>query len=112
MYAAREMVAEEGIYGEGRAYVEGEPHRELGVRPRVPRWPRLVRERAVELAPDPDDELWRLGEACAKAYIEADALHYRAMTLLAEFDRREGWLHRGRCPALPGHDAPGRVRPA
>jgi len=114
MYAVRHMVAEEGIYG------EGELHTELGVRPRVPRWPRLVREQAVadwsgrvdghphhadvgqpEIEPevdpnaDPEDELWRLGEACAKAYIEADALHYRAMTLLAEFDRREGWQDTG-----------------
>jgi len=46
-------------------------------------------------APDPDDELFLLGEACADAYMQADALHYRAMELLAEFHRREGWKGTG-----------------
>ena len=76
------------------------------------RWPRLVREHAVDHwgagecptevgadAPeppiDPDDELYLLGEQCATAYIEADTLHYQAMKLLAEFDRRGGWQETG-----------------
>jgi len=83
------------------------------------RWQTLVRERAVERwgpagprhittaslereadplltpDPDPDDEIYRLGERCAEAYIEADALHYQAMVLLAEFHRRRGWQDTG-----------------
>jgi hypothetical protein len=99
----------------------------------VPKWPRLVRETAVEPwigprepaapcavpqdatgtgptatlpettppAPDPDptsdpeDELFLLGEQCAEAYMQADALHYRAMRLLAEFHHRDGWQDTG-----------------
>ena len=61
----------------------------------VGRWPRLVRETALELQPDPADELYRLGERCAEAYIQADALHYQAMVLLAEFHRRRGWQDSG-----------------
>ncbi|MFH1763606.1 MAG: DUF222 domain-containing protein, partial [Gemmatimonadota bacterium] len=73
-----------------------------------PRWPRLVREAAVDgwpgmpdddtttdLLTDPEDELFLLGERCAQAYMQADALHYHAMVLLAEFDRRSGWEDSG-----------------
>ena len=84
-----------------------------------PRWPRLVRERAreswvevmdpraegvdnpaevaaaAEPLTDPEDELFLLGERCAQAYMQADALHYQAMKLLAEFDRRKGWEDTG-----------------
>jgi hypothetical protein len=87
-------------------------------------WPRLVREVAHEsepgwvaeaeadvaafpvpdaaavsdpeaAVPDPEDELFLLGERCAEAYMQADALQYRAMKLLAEFHRREGWRDTG-----------------
>ena len=63
----------------------------------TPRWPRLVREAAVEWEPeaDPSDELFLLGERCAEAYMQADALQYQAMKLLAEFHRREGWRDTG-----------------
>ena len=44
---------------------------------------------------DPEDELFLLGERCAEAYMQADALHYQAMRLLAEFDRRSGWQDTG-----------------
>jgi hypothetical protein len=76
-----------------------------------PRWPTLVRESAAERwkgcsddhtasphpdpHPDPEDELFLLGERCARAYMQADALHYQAMKLLAEFDRRSGWRDTG-----------------
>ena len=40
---------------------------------------------------DLDDQDYLLGERCALAYMQADALHYRAMTLLAEFDARSGF---------------------
>ena len=50
---------------------------------------------AADLRTDPEDELFLLGERCAQAYMEADALHYQAMKLLAEFDRREGWQDTG-----------------
>ncbi|MCW8985950.1 MAG: HNH endonuclease [Thermoanaerobaculales bacterium] len=71
--------------------------------PRVSRWPMVVREQAVEAWPqgtagpdnDPDDELYQLGEQCAVAYLQADALHYHAMTLLAEFHHRGGWHDTG-----------------
>ena len=42
-----------------------------------------------------DDELFVLGERCAQAYMQADAIHYQAMRLLAEFDRLEGWKDTG-----------------
>ncbi len=45
--------------------------------------------------PDPSDELFVLGERCASAYLQADALHYEAMRLLAEFHHREGWQDTG-----------------
>ena len=45
--------------------------------------------------PDPADELFLLGERCAEAYLQADALQYRAMRLLAEFHHREGWRDTG-----------------
>jgi hypothetical protein len=101
----------------------------------APRWPRLVREVAVEApasrgpglapeaavpcavapdaegedratavrtaaetpgaGPDPEDELFLLGEQCAEAYMQADALHYQAMRLLAAFHHREGWKDTG-----------------
>ncbi len=48
-----------------------------------------------EEAPTPADELYLLGERCAEAYMQADALQYRAMKLLAEFHRREGWQDTG-----------------
>jgi hypothetical protein len=40
-----------------------------------------------------DDELDELGERCATAYMQADALQYQAMVLLAEFHHRRGWKH-------------------
>ncbi len=46
-------------------------------------------------ADDPEDELFLLGERCAHAYMQADALHYRAMKLLVEFDQREAWQDTG-----------------
>ncbi|MFG1691032.1 DUF222 domain-containing protein [Gemmatimonadota bacterium] len=98
------MYAERGTHAEQRPYAEMElPHR----------WPMVVRERAVEIAKrradadaetlthaaepptDPEDEIFLLGERCARAYMQADALHYRAMKLLAEFDRRSGWQDTG-----------------
>ena len=42
-------------------------------------------------APDPDDEVHLIGERCARFFRQADVLHYRAMKLLVEFDRRSGW---------------------
>ncbi|MDH3223454.1 MAG: HNH endonuclease [Gemmatimonadota bacterium] len=44
---------------------------------------------------DADDDVFLLGERCADAYMQADALQYRAMTLLAEFHRRRGWIDTG-----------------
>ena len=49
----------------------------------------------AEPTTDPEDEIFLLGERCARAYMQADALHYRAMKLLAEFDRRSGWQDTG-----------------
>ncbi|MGI9628697.1 MAG: DUF222 domain-containing protein [Longimicrobiales bacterium] len=40
---------------------------------------------------DAADELFALGERCAETYMQADALHYEAMVLLAEFDERKGY---------------------
>jgi hypothetical protein len=71
-------------------------------------WPGLARE-APETCADPEgeptddedeptddeDELFLLGERCAEAYMQAEALHYRAMELLVEFHRREGWRDTG-----------------
>ena len=57
-------------------------------------WPMVVRERAVEIVDpptDPDDEVHLIGERCARFFRQADVLHYRAMKLLVEFDRRSGW---------------------
>ena len=51
----------------------------------------LTGPEATEASPDPDDELLELGECCATAYMQADALQYRAMVLLAEFHQRQGW---------------------
>ena len=63
-------------------------------RPR--RWPMLVREQARQWPQDDtDDALFLLGERCAQAYMHADALHYQAMRLLAEFHRRSGWRDTG-----------------
>ena len=42
-------------------------------------------------SPDPEDRDYLLGERCALAYMQADALQHRAMTLLAEFDARSGF---------------------
>jgi len=58
-------------------------------------WPQLVREVAPVYEPDPDDELFTLGERCAEAYMQADALQYQAMRLLVEFHQREGWRDTG-----------------
>jgi len=61
-------------------------------------WPRLVREVAADSCDEPDDhedELFLLGERCAEAYMQAEALQGRAMELLAEFHRREGWRDTG-----------------
>ncbi|MFH1765268.1 MAG: DUF222 domain-containing protein [Gemmatimonadota bacterium] len=67
----------------------------------------LVREHTAEgwreredaatgnLLTDPEDEVFLLGERCAQAYMQADALHYQAMKLLAEFDQRSGWQDTG-----------------
>jgi hypothetical protein len=44
---------------------------------------------------DPDDELFALGERCARAYMQADALQYQAMRYLAEFHHRRGWQDTG-----------------
>ncbi len=49
----------------------------------------------AEPATDPEDELYLLGERCARAYMQTDALHYRAMKLLAEFHHRRGWQDTG-----------------
>jgi len=46
-------------------------------------------------AADPEDELYLLGERCAETYMRADALHYEAMVLLAEYDERAGWRDTG-----------------
>ena len=70
-------------------------------------WPLLVREavpccapettpafeleKGTDESPDPEDELLLLGEQCALAYLQAEALQYRAMKLLVEFHNREGW---------------------
>ena len=59
----------------------------LPFRPRHPRPRRRI--------PDPDDELFTLGERCAEAYMQSDALQYQAMRLLVEFHRREGWRDTG-----------------
>jgi hypothetical protein len=45
--------------------------------------------------PDSNDELFTLGERCAQAYMQADALQYQAMRLLVEFHHREGWRDTG-----------------
>ena len=122
-FTARDHYAGRTVYaGRGLHAGQGLTHR----------WPRLVRETAVErwrvpggggeratepLDPpdpspeladlraedaradttvtDPQDELFLLGERCAQAYIEADALHYRAMKLLAEFHEKNGWEDTG-----------------
>ena len=77
---------------------------------RVPkdRWAARVWETRIEYDPrgehtsreapkaeDLDDELFMLGERCADAYMQADALQYRAMKLLAEFHHRRGWEDTG-----------------
>ena len=99
-HAVRTPSAERNQYAERNRYTK----RELSHR-----WPMVVRERAVESAKwradeahaaakpltDPEDEIFLLGERCARAYMQADALHYRAMKLLAEFDRRSGWEDTG-----------------
>jgi len=45
--------------------------------------------------PDIEEDVFSLGERCAEAYRRADALHYRAMQLLAEFNAREGYREAG-----------------
>ena len=64
------------------------------------RWPALVRERATDSGPllgpgspidTPEAEVYQLGELCAEAYMQSEALHFRALLLLAEFHRLEGW---------------------
>jgi hypothetical protein len=56
----------------------------------------LVREQARQWPQDDtDDALFLLGERCAQAHMHADALHYQAMRLLAEFHRRSGWRDTG-----------------
>ncbi|MGI9625934.1 MAG: DUF222 domain-containing protein [Longimicrobiales bacterium] len=70
------------------------------------RWPGVVRDgvryeaevgaalspdTGVPTSEDPADELFLLGERCAETYMQADALHYQAMVLLAEFDERKGY---------------------
>jgi hypothetical protein len=118
MYALRErfvvgeafVVSEAFVVGDGFAVREGTPGPTVYPRPgSSARWPTLVRESAAERwkgspddvpasphpDPDPEDELFLLGERCARAYQQADALHYQAMKLLAEFDRRSGWRDTG-----------------
>ncbi|HUG01196.1 MAG TPA: DUF222 domain-containing protein [Longimicrobiales bacterium] len=51
--------------------------------------------RAASELSDPEDELFLLGERCAETYMRADALHYEAMVLLAEYDERGGWQDTG-----------------
>ncbi len=95
MVALREMWGVEGIHPSPGLYAL------MGA---TPRWPRLVREAGGGVGargggggrrPTPADELYLLGERCAEAYMQADALQYRAMKLLAEFHRREGWKDTG-----------------
>jgi hypothetical protein len=66
----------------------------------LPRWPALVRDRAADSGPllgpgspidTPEAEVYQLGELCAEAYMQSEALHFRALLLLAEFHRLEGW---------------------
>ena len=92
MYAVRGVFTEREIYPEGGVPIL---------------WPSWVQEAAAEgwqereaadtldSITDPEDELFILGERCAQAYMEADALHYQAMKLLAEFDGRSGWEDTG-----------------
>lgn len=125
MSAAREMVGVEtmGEKNEALGGKRSRSPRRTGVgllseAARQP-WPRLVREVAPVYepspgspipeasplpaksdaldpgAPDPDDELFTLGERCAEAYMRADALQYQAMRLLVEFHQREGWRDTG-----------------
>ena len=47
------------------------------------------------VGPDVDEDVFALGERCAEAYRQADALHYRAMQLLVEFDARRGYQEAG-----------------
>ena len=63
------------------------------VREAAPEYPPeyLTGPETTEACPDPDDQLFELGERCATAYMQADALQYRAMVLLAEFHQRQGW---------------------
>ena len=107
MYAEHETHAVRTPNAERNRYDERNQHTERSrytLRKLSHRWPMLVRERAVESAKwradaepltDPEDEIFLLGERCARAYMQADALHYRAMKLLAEFDRRSGWEDTG-----------------
>jgi hypothetical protein len=39
----------------------------------------------------PEAEVYQIGELCAQAYMQSEALHFRALLLLAEFHRLEGW---------------------
>jgi hypothetical protein len=108
------------MYAERTTHAEQRLYAEMGL---PPGWPMVVREQAVEIAErradegaerlthvadpitdvadpvtdaaDPQDEIFLLGERCAHAYMQADALHYRAMKLLAEFHRRSGWEDTG-----------------
>jgi len=110
MYTSREQRPLNSVHGfrDGNLASDGK---------RSPRWPSRVREHAVEwrheaadesevadqlvdpaegpFLDDPADEVFLLGERCARAYMNADALHYQAMRLLAEFDRRSGWRGTG-----------------
>jgi hypothetical protein len=113
MYASREQRSLNTVHGFRDGNLASDEKR-------PPRWPSRVRERALEWPDkgtnptenadqpegpenpadepsleDPADELFLLGERCAEAYMHADALHYQAMRLLAEFDRRSGWRDTG-----------------
>ncbi len=93
MYAVREMDAVRKINIAREIHTERKIYAERAV---PPRWPKSVREAAREWLPerepdDPEEELFLLGERCAQAYMQADALHYQAMKLLAEFDGKRGW---------------------
>ncbi len=96
-----------GIDGPGGGQIPTEP-------PRVTNWgfrvsqesgttagPRVPTPPVSEFRPhrfpssDPDDEVFTLGERCAEAYMQADALQYQAMKLLVEFHHRDGCKEAG-----------------
>ncbi len=113
MGAVREIYGVEEIGGGAREGVGGSmpPVPTVPSEASVQVWPHLVREvapvyeanlgkplaesSALPSESEPDDELFTLGERCASAYMQADALQYQAMRLLVEFHQREGWRDTG-----------------